>query len=66
MYEVFEILDYTTLDSVGKSIEAKLSEKDREIQAMKEKMSEMEKLMHTIGERLEVKVIKAPKKYIDS
>jgi hypothetical protein len=23
----------------------------------------MEKLMHTIGERLEVKVIKAPKKY---
>jgi hypothetical protein len=59
-------LDYTTLDSVGKSIEAKLSEKDREIQAMKEKMSEMEKLMHTIGERLEVKVIKASKKYIDS
>ena len=59
-------LDYTTLDSVGKSIEAKLSEKDREIQAMKEKMTEMEKLMHTIGERLEVKVIKAPKKYIDS
>ena len=56
-------LDYTTLDSVGKSIEAKLSEKDREIQAMKEKMSEMEKLMHTIGERLEVKVIKATKKY---
>jgi integrase len=55
-------LDYTTLDSVGKSIEAKLSEKDREIQAMKEKMTEMEKLMHTIGERLEVKVIKAPKK----
>jgi len=42
MYEVFEILDYTTLDSVGKSIETKLSEKDREIQAMKEKMSEME------------------------
>ena len=66
MYEVFEILDYTTLDSVGKSIEAKLSEKDREIQAMTEKMSEMEKLMHTIGERLEVKVIKTPKKYIDS
>ena len=63
MYEVFEILDYTTLDSVGKSIEAKLSEKDREIQAMKEKMTEMEKLMHTIGERLEVKVIKASKKY---
>jgi integrase len=59
-------LDYTTLDSVGKSIEAKLSEKDREIQAMKEKMTEMERLMHTIGERLEVKVIKAPKKYIDS
>ena len=59
-------LDYTTLDSVGKSIEAKLSEKDREIQAMKEKMTEMEKLMHTIGERLEVKVIKAPKKYIGS
>jgi hypothetical protein len=26
----------------------------------------MEKLMHTIGERLEVKVIKASKKYIDS
>jgi hypothetical protein len=66
MYEVFEILDYTTLDAIGKSIEAKLSEKDREIQAMKEKMSEMEKLMHTIGERLEVKVIKAPKNYIDS
>jgi hypothetical protein len=59
-------LDYTTLDSVGKSIEAKLSEKDREIQAMKEKMTEMEKLMHTIGERLEVKVIKSSKKYIDS
>jgi hypothetical protein len=33
---------------------------------MKEKMSEMEKLIHTIGERLEVKVIKTPKKYIDS
>jgi hypothetical protein len=29
-------------------------------------MSEMEKLMHTIGERLEVKLIKASKKYIDS
>jgi integrase len=54
-------LDYTTLDAAGKSIEAKLSEKDQEIQAMKEKMSEMEKLMHTIGERLEVKVIKASK-----
>jgi hypothetical protein len=33
---------------------------------MKEKMTEMEKLIHTIGERLEVKVINAPKKYIDS
>jgi integrase len=59
-------LDYSTLDSVGKSIEAKVSEKDLEIQAMKEKMTEMEKLMPTIGERLEVKVIKAPKEYIDS
>ena len=58
-------LDYTTIDSVGKSIQAKLSEKDREIQAMKEKMSEMEKLIHTTGERLDVKVIEASKKYID-
>jgi hypothetical protein len=33
-------LDYATLDSVGKSIEAKLSEKDQEIQAIKEKMTD--------------------------
>jgi hypothetical protein len=30
-------LDYTALEARGKSIEAKLSEKDRELQAMKEK-----------------------------
>ena len=30
-------LDYTSLEARGKSIEAKLSEKDREMQAMKQK-----------------------------
>jgi hypothetical protein len=30
-------LDYTSLEARGKSIESKLSEKDREMQAMKQK-----------------------------
>jgi hypothetical protein len=30
-------LDYTTLEATGKNIEAKLSEKDREIAGIKEK-----------------------------
>lgn len=51
-------LDYTTLDAVGKNIDAKLSEKDKEIESLKQKMAEMEKMMHTIGEKLEVKVIR--------
>jgi hypothetical protein len=40
VYEVSYIhtfLDYTALEARGKSIEAKMSEKDREIQAMKQK-----------------------------
>ncbi len=52
-------LDYTTLDAASKSVEAKLSEKDQEIEALKQKMTEMESMMHTIGEKLEVKLIKA-------
>ena len=52
-------LDYTTLDAAGKSVEAKLSEKDQEIEALKKKMAEMESMMHAIGEKLEVKLIKA-------
>jgi integrase len=52
-------LDYTTLDAAGKSVEAKLSEKDQEIEALKKKMTEMESMMHAIGERLEIKVTKA-------
>jgi integrase len=52
-------LDYTTLDATGKSVEAKLSEKDLEIEALKKKMVEMESMMHAIGEKLEVKLIKA-------
>ena len=52
-------LDYTTLDRAGKSVEAKLSEKDQEIEALKKKMTEMESMMHTINEKLEVKLIKA-------
>ena len=52
-------LDYATLDAAGKSVEAKLSEKDQEIEALKQKMIEMESMMHTIGEKLEVKLIKA-------
>jgi integrase len=52
-------LDYTTLDAAGKNVETKLSEKDKEIESLKQKMVEMEKMMHTIGEKLEVKVIRA-------
>ncbi len=52
-------LDYKTLDAAGRSIEAKLSEKDQEIEALKKKMTEMESMMHAIGENLEVKKIKA-------
>jgi integrase len=52
-------LDYTTLDAAGKNVEAKLSEKDKEIESLKQKIAEMEKMMHTIGEKLEVKVIRA-------
>jgi hypothetical protein len=52
-------LDYTTLDAASKSVEAKLSEKDQEIEALKQKVTEMESMMHTIGEKLEVKLIKA-------
>jgi integrase len=51
-------LDYTTLDAAGKNVEAKLSEKDKEIESLKQKMAEMEKMMHTTGEKLEVKVIR--------
>lgn len=47
-------LDYTILDAAGKSVEAKLSEKDQEIEALKKKMAEMESMMYTIGEKLEV------------
>jgi hypothetical protein len=43
----------------AKSVEAKLSEKDHEIEAMKNKMAEMENMMHKIGEKLEIKVTKA-------
>ena len=52
-------LDYTTLDAAGKNVEAKLSEKDKEIESLKQKMAEMENTMHTLGEKLEVKVIRA-------
>lgn len=52
-------LDYTTLDAAAKSVEAKLSEKGQEIEALKKMMMEMESMMHTIGERLELKVVKA-------
>jgi integrase len=52
-------LDYTTLDAAGKNVEVKLSEKDKEIESLKQKMAEMEKMMHTIGEKLEVRVIRA-------
>jgi integrase len=48
-------LDYTTLDAAGKSVEAKLSEKDQEIEALKQKMTEMESMMHTIGETKHLK-----------
>lgn len=51
-------LDYTALDAAGKNVEVKLSEKDKEIESLKQKMAEMEKMMHTIGEKLEVKVIR--------
>ena len=37
VYEIFTFLDYIALEARGKSIEAKLSEKDREMQAIKEK-----------------------------
>jgi integrase len=52
-------LDYTALDAAGKNVETKLSEKDKEIESLKQKMAEMEKMMHSIDEKLEVKVIKA-------
>jgi integrase len=55
-------LDYTTLDAAGKNVEVKLSEKDKEIESLKQKMAEMEKMMHTIGEKLEVRVIRAAKR----
>jgi hypothetical protein len=36
-----------------------LKEKDQEIQALKMEMAEMRSMMHTIGERLEVKIIRS-------
>lgn len=36
-----------------------LAEKDQEIQTLKREMSELRSMMHTIGEKLEVKVIRA-------
>jgi hypothetical protein len=36
-----------------------LKEKDQEIQALKMEMAEMRSMMHTIGEKLEVKVIRS-------
>jgi integrase len=35
-------LDYTTLEATGKNIESKLSEKDKEIQTLKEQMASMQ------------------------
>jgi integrase len=35
-------LDYTTLEATGKNIESKLSEKDKEIQSLKEQMASMQ------------------------
>ena len=40
-------------------VDTKLSEKDLEIQELRSKMVQMEKMMHTIGEKLEVKMIKS-------
>jgi hypothetical protein len=42
----FTFLDYTTLEARGKSIEAKLSEKNREMQLMKEKYDHDLQAMH--------------------
>jgi hypothetical protein len=39
-------LDYTTLEATGKNIEAKLSEKDKEMQAIKERHEQEIKYMH--------------------
>jgi hypothetical protein len=36
MYQVFNILDYTTLKTTGKNIRAKLSEKEKEIRLLRE------------------------------
>jgi len=66
-------LDYGLLEATGKSIESKLSEKeqeiqllrqrdqlkDKEMQALTQRLAEVEKAMHTIGEKLEIKVIRA-------
>ena len=38
VYEIFTLLDYTALEARGRSIEAKLSEKDKELYAMKQKI----------------------------
>ena len=35
-------LDYTTLEATGKNIESKLTEKDNEIQSLKEQMASMQ------------------------
>jgi hypothetical protein len=45
-------LDYTTLESTGKNIEAKLSEKDKEVQLLKEQVSSMQSAQKEILELL--------------
>jgi hypothetical protein len=54
-----EVKELRTDISNMKSVEIELSEKDLEIQELKSKMVQMEKMMHTIGEKLEVTVIKS-------
>jgi integrase len=45
-------LDYTTLEATGKNIEAKLSEKDKEVQVLKEQVSSMQSAQEEILELL--------------
>lgn len=48
-------LDYTTLESTGKKIEAKLEEKERQIEALTKKQEQIELLIQSLVDSRQIK-----------
>ena len=54
-----KVQELTSKTESNEYIKVKLSEKDEKIQKLEEEMAQVKKIMYTIGEKLEVNVIRA-------